>query len=421
VTSAENSRSPAGAARTFDVETIRAQFPILAREVNGTAFHYLDNAATTQVPQTVLDAIIDHETRSRANVLRGVHALAEAATKAYESARGDVARYIGAAPEEVVFTSGTTGSLNLLAHSFGERLGEGDEIVLSLLEHHSNIVPWQILRDRRGVTLKFLPVTAEGRIDTGALESLVTPRTRLISLGHVSNVTGAELDVGAVVEAARSVGALVALDGAQRAAHGAFDVQALGVDFYAFSSHKMFGPNGVGVLWGRAEALADLPPFHGGGEMIARVTPERSTYAEPPMRFEAGTPPIAQAVGLGAAVRWIEATDSDAIGTHLRGLTLRVIDGLAALGDRARLIGPGGSQSRYPVVSFVIDGAHPHDLCQVLDGHGVALRGGHHCAQPYMDHLGVTGTTRGSLALYNDESDLDALLNGLEDAIRRLT
>ncbi len=406
----------------FEAEAIRAQFPILSREVNGTALHYLDNAATTQVPQAVIDAIMAHETQARANVLRGVHALAEAATQAYESARGDVARYIGAAaPQEVVFTSGTTGGINLLAHSLGESLGAGDEIVLSLLEHHSNIVPWQMLRDRRGVALRFLPVTSEGRIDTSALEHFVTPRTRLISLGHVSNVTGAELDVGAVVEAARAVGALVALDGAQRAAHGPFDVQALGVDFYAFSSHKMFGPNGVGVLWGRGAALAELPPFLGGGEMIARVTPDETTYARPPHRFEAGTPPIAQAVGLGAAVRWIEATDSAAGAAHMRGLALRIVDGLSALGSRARLVGPGGSQARFPVVSFLIEGAHPHDLCQILDGHGVALRGGHHCAQPYMDHLGVTGTTRASLALYNDDTDVDAFLNGLEDAIRRLT
>ena len=406
----------------FEAEAIRAQFPILSREVNGTALHYLDNAATTQVPQAVIDAIMAHETQARANVLRGVHALAEAATQAYESARGDVAHYIGAAaPQEVVFTSGTTGGINLLAHSLGESLGAGDEIVLSLLEHHSNIVPWQMLRDRRGVALRFLPVTSEGRIDTSALEHFVTPRTRLISLGHVSNVTGAELDVGAVVEAARAVGALVALDGAQRAAHGPLDVQALGVDFYAFSSHKMFGPNGVGVLWGRGAALAELPPFLGGGEMIARVTPDETTYARPPHRFEAGTPPIAQAVGLGAAVRWIEATDSAAGAAHMRGLALRIIDGLSALGSRARLIGPGGSQARFPVVSFLIEGAHPHDLCQILDGHGVALRGGHHCAQPYMDHLGVTGTTRASLALYNDDTDVDTFLNGLEDAIRRLT
>ena len=411
-----------GEPAAFECAAIRDQFPILSREVNGTALHYLDNAATTQVPRAVLDAIAGFETHSRANVLRGVHTLAEAATEAYESARRDVATYIGAgSPNEVVFTSGTTGGLNLLARSLGEGLGEGDEIVLSLLEHHSNIVPWQMLRERSGVTLKFLPVTAEGRIDTRALDRLVTPRTRLISLGHVSNVTGAELDVGAVVEAARAVGAFVILDGAQRAAHGAFDVQALGVDFYAFSSHKMFGPNGVGVLWGRAEALADLPPFHGGGEMIARVTPEKTTYAAPPHRFEAGTPPIAQAVGLGAAVRWIEATDSDASAAHLRRLALRVFGGLEALGGRARLIGPGGNQARYPVISFVIEGAHPHDICQILDGHGVALRGGHHCAQPYMDHLGITGTTRASLALYNDEADVDALLNGLDDAIRRLT
>ncbi len=412
----------------FDAAAVRAQFPILKREVQGHPLHYLDNAATTHLPQAVIDAIARHETHDRANVLRGVHTLAEAATEAYENARAEIAQYLNVNSEEVVFTSGTTGGINLIANSFGAGLDAGDEVVLSLLEHHSNIVPWQLLRERRGVVLKFLPVTADGRIDQPALEEMVSPRTKLVSLVHVSNVTGAELNVGAVVEAAQAVGAKVLLDGAQRAAHGPLDLPALGVDFYAFSGHKMFGPNGVGVLWGRRALLEDLPPFLGGGEMIRSVTPGKTTFADVPHRFEAGTPPIAQAVGLGAAVRWIKSLDSNAVEAHLRGLTARVLDGLAALDNsrgrgrnRIRIIGPTGLQARFPVVSFAVDGAHPHDVCQILDSHGVALRGGHHCAQPLMDHFDLTGTTRASLAVYNHDADVHAFLSGLEDAMARLT
>ena len=408
----------------FDAAAVRAQFPILKREVQGHPLHYLDNAATTHLPQAVIDAIVRHETHDRANVLRGVHTLAEAATEAYENARSEIAQYLNVDSEEVVFTGGTTGGINLIANSFGAGLGAGDEVVLSLLEHHSNIVPWQLLRERRGVVLKFLPVTADGRIDLPALERMVSPRTKLISLVHVSNVTGAELNVGAVVEAAQAVGAKVLLDGAQRAVHGPLDLQALGVDFYAFSGHKMFGPNGVGVLWGRRALLEDLPPFLGGGEMIRSVTPGETTFADVPHKFEAGTPPIAQAVGLGAAVRWIKSLDANAVEAHLRGLTARVLDGLASLDNgsgRIRVIGPTGLQARFPVVSFAIKGAHPHDVCQMLDAHGVALRGGHHCAQPLMDRFDLTGTTRASLAVYNHDADVDAFLNGLEDAMARLT
>ena len=409
---------------SFDAAAVRAQFPILKREVQGHPLHYLDNAATTHLPQAVLDAISRHETHDRANVLRGVHTLAEAATEAYENARNEIAQYLNVDSEEVVFTSGTTGGINLIANSFGAGLVEGDEVVLSVLEHHSNIVPWQLLRERRGVVLKFVPVTADGRIDQPVLERMVSPRTKLISLVHVSNVTGAELNVGAVVEAAQSVGAKVLLDGAQRAAHGPLDLRALGLDFYVFSGHKMFGPNGVGVLWGRRALLDDLPPFLGGGEMIRSVTLDKTSFAETPHKFEAGTPPIAQAVGLGAAVRWIRSLDANAVEAHLRGLTARVLDGLSSLDNasgRIRVIGPTGLQARLPVVSFAIDGAHPHDICQMLDAHGVALRGGHHCAQPLMDHFDLTGTTRASLAVYNQDADVDAFLNGLDDAMTRLT
>ena len=408
----------------IDLAALRADFPILDLKVHGKPLHYLDNAATSQIPRAVLDALNRHETTSRANILRSVHFLAEAATEAYEGARAALAGYVNAyAPEEVIFTSGCTSAINLAAHSFGARMVPGDEVVISLLEHHSNIVPWQLLRERRGIELKVLPVTEEGRIDLGALERTVTPRCKLIALTHVSNVTGAETDVAPVVAAARAVGAKVLLDGAQRVPHGRLDVQALGIDFYAFSGHKMFGPNGIGVLWGRRELLAEMPPFMGGGEMIERVTIAKTTYADPPHRFEAGTPPIAQAVGLGAAATWIERLDHGGAEEHVHRLLERLLDGLGQVAPakgRLRVLGPLGLQSRFPVVSFAIDGAHPHDICQILDQHGVALRGGHHCAQPLMEAFGLAGTTRASLSYYNTAEDVDAFLTGLDDALRRL-
>jgi cysteine desulfurase/selenocysteine lyase len=409
---------------SFDPAAIRAEFPILQREVRGHPLHYLDNAATTQMPHAVLNAVHDHETKHRANVLRGVHTLAEESTEAYEQARGHVARFLSARSEEVIFTSGTTSAINLVAHSLGNTFAEGDEVIVSDLEHHSNIVPWQMLRDRKGIVLKFLPVTNEGRIDLDALDALLTARTRLVSLVHVSNVTGAELDVRAVAEKIHAVGAKLMLDGAQRMAHGPFDLPTMGADFYAFSGHKMYAPNGIGVLWARQEILEDLPPFQGGGEMILAVTREKTTFAAIPHRFEAGTPPIAQAVGLGAAVRWIESLDQSRAESHLKALTGRTLDGLATL-DKGRgliqMLGPSGTQARMPVVSFSVNGAHPHDICQMLDGFGVALRGGHHCAQILMDCFDLTGTTRASLAVYNTTEDVDALLTGLDQAISRLT
>ncbi len=405
----------------FDVDEIRAEFPILAKPIDGRELHYLDNSATSQTPRAVLDAVMAHETTHRANVLRGVHFLAEAATEAYEAARAELACYVNAkAANEIVFTGGCTAAINLAAHSFGASLEPGDEVVISLLEHHSNIVPWQMLGERRGIVLKALPVTADGRIDLDALGRTVTARTRLIAVTHISNVTGAITDTGPVVAAARGVGARVLLDGAQAVPHGPVDVQALGCDFYAFSGHKMFGPNGIGALWARAELLEEMPPFMGGGEMIEEVTLERTTYAKPPHRFEAGTPPIAQAVGLGAAARWSRAVDREGAASHVQRLTQRILDGLQSV-KGARLLGPEGLQGRAPVVSFDIAGTHPHDVCTVLDSHGVAVRGGHHCAQPLMEVFGLTGTTRASLCLYNTERDVDALLTGLDDAVARLT
>lgn len=408
--------------KRFDHAAIRAQFPILEPGVHGRVLHYLDNGATAQMPKAVLDAVIRHETRHRANVKRSVHFLAEAATEAYDDARETMKAYVNASSEEeIVFTSGCTAAINLVAYSYGSLLQPGDEVVISALEHHSNIVPWHMLAKRTGVAVKAIPVTADGRLDLQGLDAVIGPRCRLVALTHVSNVTGAETDVAAIVAAARSVGAKVLLDGAQRAPHGPVDVQALGVDFYAFSGHKMFGPNGIGVLWGRGELLAAMPPFLGGGEMIARVTLEESTFAEPPRRFEAGTPPIAQAVGIAAAARWISGIDHEAAHAHLQALTGRLLDGLEGMaGGKVRVVGPLGLQNRFPVVSFVVEGGHPHDICQLLDEEGVALRGGHHCAQPLMNAFGVTGTTRASLAVYNDNDDVDALLTGLARALKKL-
>ena len=319
---------------------------------------------------------------------------------------------------EIVFTSGCTAAINLVAYSYGSLLRPGDEILLSALEHHSNIVPWQLLAERAGLAIKVLPVTDDGRIDVAALPRLVTERTRLIALAHASNVTGAVLDVAAVVAAAEAVGARVLLDGAQRIPQGPLDLAALGVDFYVFSGHKAYGPNGIGVLWARGEILDAMPPFLGGGSMIGRVDFSGTTYAVPPRRFEAGTPPIAQAVGLGAAVGFMADLDWSGVEAHEMVLTQRLMDGLGTLG--ARIVGPRGLQGRVPVVSFVLDRLHPHDLAQILDQHGVAIRGGHHCAQPLMERFDLPGTARASIAPYNDADDIDALLEGVEDAKKRL-
>lgn len=402
------SAGSAGPARSIDA--IKAQFPIL----QDPGLHYLDNAATSHMPQTVLDALNAFETGFRANVHGGVHKLAREALSAYEAARSALASYIGAAsPREVVFTYGATSAINLVAHSFGSLLNPGDEVVISELEHHSNIVPWQMLVERAGVSVKAVKVTPEGRLDLGHLNDIVTKRCQLISVTHCSNVTGAVTDIAAVVDAAKAVGAKVLLDGAQRAAHGPVDVQALGADFYAFSGHKMFGPTGIGVLWGRESCLERLPPFMGGGQMIEKVTLERSTFTIPPRRFEAGTPPIAGAIGLGAAAEWLQGLDWTALAEHRRALTGRLLDGLQAI-PGARIIGPLELERRRGVVSFLIDGRDTWAMSQALDARGVAVRCGHHCAQPLLAAFGLDTVARASLALYNTEADVDALLNGVE-------
>lgn len=399
---------------TFDPLRIKAQFPLLMNPPGGR-LHYLDSAATMQTPQAVLDAVVAHETTARANVKRGVYRLSEAATAAYAEARVRVARYLNADPGEVIFTSGTTSAVNLAALSLGASMKEGDEIVLSVAEHHSNLVPWMMLKERRGVTLKFIPVADDGRLDLGALGTLVTARCRLIAVTQCSNVTGAVTDLGPVAAAARGVGARLLVDGAQGAPRGPQDMKSLGADFYAFSGHKCFAPNGIGVLWGRRELLESMPPAWGGGGMIGRVTEAGFTSAPPPERFEAGTPPIAQAVGLAAALDWFSAQDCRAAEAHETALAARAIAGLKSIWG-ARILGPEDTAARIGVVSFDLAGVHTHDVAQVLDGHNVAVRAGHHCAQPLMDRFGLTGVTRASLAPYNTADDIDALLEGVAEA-----
>ncbi|MCW9035718.1 MAG: cysteine desulfurase [Rhodospirillales bacterium] len=398
---------------TFDPLSLRNQFPIFRTNLDKPLF-YLDNAASTQMPQTVIDAVTEYETHSRANVSRGVHRLAEAATENFEAARQTVARYIGAtSPKEVIFTSGTTDAINLVAQTFGEQLEKGDEVVVTLAEHHSNWVPWYMLAKQKGIILKFLPVEDNGRLDLSKLDQVVTSKCRLIAATHCSNVTGAITDVSALVKAAKSVGAKVLLDGAQMVPHGPVDVGALGVDFYAFSGHKMYAPNGIGVLWGQQSLLETLPPYRGGGGMIRSVSLEGITYAPPPERFEAGTPPIAQAVGLKAAIEWIESIDlheATKVSHSLMETLLTEMEAQKGL----RIIGPVGVNDRLPVVSFTLRDAHPHDVSQILDSIGVAVRGGHHCAQPLMEAYEIDGCTRASFGLYNDYSDVQTLLNGID-------
>jgi cysteine desulfurase / selenocysteine lyase len=394
--------------------SLRTRFPIFAR--TGKRLAYLDSGASAQIPDIVLDAVREFETGKRANVKRGVHALAEAATEAYAAARAQVAAYLGASPEETIFTSGCTAAINLVAHAFGTTLKPGDEIVVSELEHHSNLVPWQMLAARTGAVLRFLDGDGEGRI----VPSPLSPKTKIVALAHVSNVTGAVLDVASIVAEARKLGARVLLDGAQRAPHGPVDVTSLGVDFYAFSGHKAFAPHGAGVLWMKSTLIETLPPFLGGGEMIARVTREGFVPAKGPAKFEAGTPPISGAIGLGAACAWLATLDWNAIAAHELRLTGRLLDGLAAVSG-VRILGPTGLQARAPVVSFDLEGAHPHDICQIMDRFGVALRGGHHCAQPLHAKYDLAGSTRASLAMYCEDSDIDLFFEGLAEAKRVLT
>jgi len=406
---------------TLDVVKVRADFPILDREVNGHPLVYLDSAATSQKPRQVVDTLREHYERHNANVSRSVHTLGTEATEAYEGARAKVAAFIGATiAEEVVFTKNSTEAINLLAHGFSARatdarfrLGPGDEVVISEMEHHSNIVPWQLLCERTGATLRWFGLTDDGRLDESNLDSLVNERTKLVSVVHVSNILGTHNDVSRIVARAHQVGALVMLDASQSVPHLAVDVSTLDADFIAFTGHKMCGPSGIGALWGRFELLAAMPPFLGGGSMIETVSMSGSTYAPPPMRFEAGTPPIAEAVGLGAAVDYLTGIGMDAIHDHEVSLVGYALDALGSVPD-LRVFGLPTAEGRGGTVSFALADIHPHDVGQVLDSEGVEVRVGHHCARPTCVRYGVPATTRASFYLYTTTDEVDALVRGLE-------
>ena len=401
-------------------DSLRLQFPILQREINGQPLHYLDNAATTFSPICVQEAVAQFENHSRSNVQRGMHQLGIEATDAFEAARATAARYLNvASSDEIIFTSGTTFAVNLVAHCLGQSLQPGDEILVSVAEHHSNFVPWQRLCEQYGAAMKLIPVLSSGALDLSQLDQLLTDRCRVVAVSHISNVTGSIADVQAISRCARRQGALVFVDGAQAAPHGPIDVRALDVDFYAFSGHKCYGPTGIGVLWGRESILQTLPPFLTGGGMIERVTAQGTRYASGRRRFEAGTPPVTQAIGLGVALEWLIDQPWTEIRLYERGLMQKLLQGLSGISGLT-LVGERSLEQRAPIFSFDIEACHSHDICHLLDEHGVELRGGHHCAQPLMDALDLVATTRASIALFNNEMDIEALLDGLQKAVEIL-
>ncbi|BFU45888.1 cysteine desulfurase [Krasilnikovia sp. MM14-A1004] len=415
---------------TIDVARVRADFPILGREVNGHPLVYLDSANTSQKPRAVLDAMRAHHERHNGNVSRSVHTLGTEATSAYEDARAKVATFIGAtSPDEVVFVKNSTEAINLVAYAFSNAatqpgadprfaLGPGDEVVISEMEHHSNIVPWQLLCQRTGATLRWFGITDDGRLDESRLGELVNERTKIVSIVHMSNILGTINDPARIVARAHEVGALVLLDCSQSVPHLPIDVAALGADFIAFTGHKMLGPTGIGALWGRGELLAAMPPVLGGGSMIETVTMEHTTFAAPPARFEAGTPPIVEAVGLGAAVDYLTGLGMEAVHRHEQEITGYALKALADV-PGVRVFGPGGPDGRGGTVSFDVAGVHPHDVGQILDDLGVEVRVGHHCARPVCARFGVSSMTRASFYLYTTTQEIDALAQGL-DRVRKV-
>jgi cysteine desulfurase / selenocysteine lyase len=400
---------------TFDPVEIRARFPALSQTVNGSPLVYLDSAATSQKPRVVLDAIDDYYEHDNANVHRGIHELSRRATVAYEEARGKVAEWINASDAaEIIWTRGTTESINLVAMAWGlDNVHEGDEILISVLEHHSNIIPWQLLAARRKARVRYIELDEQGRLILDDLDSLLTERTKVVAISHVSNALGTINPVKRIAEAAHAVGAVVVVDGAQGAVHTKVDVQDLGVDFYAFSGHKMCGPTGIGVLWGRKELLEEMSPWQGGGEMIHMVGRDESTWAPVPHKFEAGTPNIAGAIGMGAAVDFLSDIGAEAIEAHERQLMEYALEKVGAI-PGITIFGPESLEERSAVLSFTLGDAHPHDISTILDSDGVAVRAGHHCAQLVMKHFDVSATARASFYLYNTRDDVDRLVDGLE-------
>ncbi len=400
----------------YDVAEVRRDFPVLDRTVGERPLVYLDSANTSQKPRQVIDTVADFYAQHNANVARAMHMLGAEATLAFEGARAKVAGFIGSEnANEVVFTKNASEALNLAAHSLGLGLREGDEVVVSVLEHHSNIVPWQMLCQRSGATLRWFDITDEGRLDLDKAEreGLISERTKIVSLAYVSNVLGTVNPITEIAEQAHAVGARMVVDAAQAVPQLPVDVASLGADLLAFTGHKMCGPSGIGVLWGHYDLLASLPPFLGGGEMIEVVRMEGSTYAPPPHRFEAGTPPIAQAVGLGAAVDYLTGLGMDAVHAHEREITAYALQRLAQV-DGLRLIGPSEAVDKGGAIAFTLDGVHPHDVMTLLDSRGVAIRGGHHCARPLHDRLGIQSSTRASFYLYTTTAEIDALVEALD-------
>ncbi|WP_163268179.1 cysteine desulfurase [Chelativorans alearense] len=400
---------------TFDVEAIRRDFPILAREVYGKPLTYLDNAASAQKPQAVIDAVTYAYSQEYANVHRGLHFLSNAATEAYENARETVRRFLNApSAEEIVFTKSATEAINTVAHGYAmPRIGEGDEIVLSIMEHHSNIVPWHFLRERQGAKLAWVPVDDDGAFHIEDFEKCLTERTRLVAITHMSNVLGTVTPIADIVRIAHARGIPVLVDGSQGAVHMPVDVQALGCDFYVCTGHKLYGPSGIGVLYGKRERLEEMRPFQGGGEMIEEVTVDDVTYNEPPHRFEAGTPPIVQAIGLGAALEYVEGIGRENIAAHEADISKYAHERLGQI-NSLRIFGT--TPGKGSILSFELAGIHAHDVSMVIDRAGVAVRAGTHCAQPLLKRFGVTSTCRASFAMYNTRAEVDALADALDEA-----
>ena len=404
--------------KPLNIDAIRAQFPILAREVNGHPLVYLDNAASAQKPDAVIDTIANQARTAYANVHRGIHTLSNEATEAYEAARDKARAFLNAAAvENIIFTKGSTEGINLVASALAGEIRPGDEIVLSVMEHHSNIVPWHFLRERHGAVLRWVDLTEDGSLDMEAFAAAIGPKTKFVAMTHMSNVLGTVTDMAEIVRIAHAAGAQVLADGSQAAVHVPVDVQALGIDWYVMTGHKLYGPTGIGVLYGTAEALDRARPYQGGGEMIEIVTRDRVTYNAAPHKFEAGTPPILEAIGLGAALDWMRQFDADEVHTHEMALYNRAVEGLRGInGLRIHGEAPG----KGAVLTFSLQGAHPHDIAQILDRYGVAIRAGHHCAQPLMEHLGVPSTARASFAIYNTEAEVDTFIEALAKARKML-
>ncbi len=399
----------------FNVAHLREDFPILGRKVHGKPLVYLDNAASAQKPKPVLDAVAKAYVETYANVHRGAHFLSGESTVAFENARETVRRFINARkPEEIIFTKGGTEAINLVASSFGSALTAGDEIVLSEMEHHSNVVPWHFLRERHGVVLRWTPLAADGNLDFPAFTNLLNAKTKLVAMTHMSNVLGSITPLPEIIHLAHAAGAKVLVDGCQAAVHLPVDVQSLDCDFYVATGHKLYGPSGIGFLYGKHEHLRNLRPYQGGGEMIEIVTKEKVTYADPPHRFEAGTPPIVEAIGLGAAIDYLTSLDRAQIAVHESELLAHATEELSKI-SQVRLFGQAPQKGA--LVTFEIEGIHPHDVSTLLDRAGIAVRAGNHCAQPLMERLGVTASTRASFALYNTHDEVAALVRGVRDVL----